>query len=377
MKNKVFSTLLTTGIFLLQSCGHEEHHFNTEAEAKSQSTEQVTEVTLVKKGQLSSEIKIPGELRSFQQVDLYAKVNSYVKTMYADIGSEVRQGQVLAVMEAPEINSQLSASQSRLHSYEAVYLASKANYDRLLETSKTPGTISPNDLDMANARQKSDYAQLQAAKSSYNEVANNRDYLQIRAPFSGVITARNVSAGAYVGPSGKGSDLPMFTLQTQQKLRLAVSVPEAYTSYLTDNSEVSFTVVSRPNETFKAKVKRLAGALDQRYRSEKIEMDVDNSDKRLLAGMVAEIIIPLPANDSTLIVPATAVVNSTEKTVVVKVVNGRTQWIEVKQGRVESKQAEVFGPLNAGDTILATATEEERDGTPVGKTKLAADTSRQ
>jgi RND family efflux transporter MFP subunit len=251
-----------------------------------------------------------------------------------------------------------------------VYIASKANYDRLLETSKTPGTISPNDLDMANARQKSDYAQLQAAKSGYAEIANNRDYLQIRAPFTGVISARNVSLGAYVGPSGKGSDLPMFTLQSQQKLRLAVSVPEAYTGYLKDNSDVSFTVVSKPNEIFKAQVKRLAGALDQRYRSEKIEMDVANTDKKLMPGMVAEIIIPLPANTSSLIVPATAVVGSTEKTAVIKVVNGKAEWVEVQQGRTVNKQTEVFGNIHEGDTIIAVASEEVRDGMPVGKTKV-------
>ncbi|MDQ2753313.1 MAG: efflux RND transporter periplasmic adaptor subunit, partial [Bacteroidota bacterium] len=321
-------------------------------------------------GMLSSDIKIPGELQAFQQVDLYAKVNSYVKQLYVDVGSEVKQGQLLATLEAPEINSQVSASESRLRSFEAVYIASKANYNRLMETSKTPGTISPNDLDLAMAKQNSDLAQYEAAKAAYNEVVNNRDYLQVKAPFTGVISARNVSQGAYVGPSGKGSDLPMFTLQTQQELRLIVSVPEAYTSYLTSKSEVSFTVVSLPNQTFKAQVKRLAGALDQRLRSERIEMDVTNNNKKLLPGMVAEIVIPLPARDSALLVPANAVVSSTEKVYVVKIVNGKATWVTVQKGRSTNKEAEVFGNLHVGDTVAAPATEELRDGTPVGKTTI-------
>ncbi len=82
---------------------------------------------------------MPGELIAFQQVDLYAKVSSFVKKMYADVGSQVKQGDLLAIMEAPEITSQLSGSESKLKSFEALYIASKANYDRLLETSKTPG----------------------------------------------------------------------------------------------------------------------------------------------------------------------------------------------------------------------------------------------
>ncbi len=373
MKKNIYIFLFAagTGMLLLQSChSGEKNQFLKDTTA----TQPATEVMLVNKGKLSSEVKIPGELQAFQQVDLYAKVSSYVKQLLVDVGSEVKQGQLLATMEAPEINSQLSASESRLKSFEAIYIASKSNYDRLIETSKTPGTISPNDLDLAKAKQNSDLAQYQAAKASYNEVINNRDYLQIRAPFSGVVSARNVSQGAYVGPSGKGSDLPMFTIQTQQKLRLIVSVPEAYTSYLTDKSEVSFSVVSMPNQTFTAQVKRLAGALDQRFRSERIEMDVMNNDKKLLPGMVAEINIPLPGRDSTLLVPATAIVSSTEKVYVVKVVNGKAVWVPVQQGRKSNTEAEVFGNLSVGDTIIANANEELRNGMTIGKTTLVDST---
>ncbi len=372
MKTKVIITIFGVGIIvmLLQSC-HSSEQKQQAANAQLPVEQPPTQVALVSKGKLSSDIKVPGELQAFQQVDLYAKVSSYVKQLYADVGSEVKEGQLLATLEAPEINSQLSASESRLKSFEAVYIASKANYDRLLETSKTPGTISPNDLDLAKAKQSSDLAQYQAAKAAYNEVMNNRDYLQVKAPFTGVVSARNVSQGAYVGPSGKGSDLPMFTLQTQQKLRLIVSVPEAYTSYLTDKSEVSFTVVSLPNQTFKAGVKRLAGALDQRLRSERVEMDVTNNDKKLLPGMVAEIVIPLPARDSALLVPANAVVTSTEKVYVVKIVNGKAEWVTVQKGRSTNKETEVFGNLLAGDTIAAPASEELRDGSPIRKTTIA------
>jgi RND family efflux transporter MFP subunit len=319
----------------------------------------------LEKGRLSTALSTPGELIAYQQVDLYAKENSFVKRLYADVGSEVREGQLLASLEAPELGSQLASALSRVKSQEAIYIASKANYQRLVETSKTPGTISQNDIDQADARQKSDLAQLEAAKSAYSQVAETLKYLEIRAPFGGVISARNVNPGAYVGPSGKGSEFPLFTLQEQRHLRLVVSVPEAYTGYLNDRNEVKFSVKALPNEVFHAKVKRLAGALDSKLRAERIEMDVINQDKRLLPGMVAEVNVPLPARDSTFIVPSTAIVNSTERIFVIRVADGKAQWVDVRPGRSDKGKVEIYGDLHQGDTIIKVASEERRDGSPV------------
>lgn len=321
-----------------------------------------TETFALQKGRLSADLLTPGELIAYQQVDLYAKENSFVKKLYADVGSEVKSGQLLAVMEAPELTSSLSGAESKLKSQEAIYIASKANYNRLLETSKTPGTISQNDLDQADARQKSDYAQLEAARSAYNEIAETLKYLEIRAPFTGVISARNVNTGAYVGPSGKGSELPLFTLQEQKHLRLVVSVPEASTGYLTTAGVVRFTVKALPDRVFKARIKRLAGALDERLRSERVEMDVDNDDKKLLPGMVAEVNLPLPAPDSTFVVPQTAVVNSTQRVFVIRVTDHKAEWVDVKKGREENGKTEIYGNLQEGDRLVKVAGEEIRNG---------------
>jgi RND family efflux transporter MFP subunit len=194
---------------ILCSCHSGENVAEKTTEAKQTTTsEAVVEMFPVQKGRLSSSLQIPGELIAYQQVDLYAKEASFVKKLYADVGSEVSAGQLLGTLEAPELGSQLAGAQSNIKTREAIYLASKANYDRLFETSKTPGTISPNDLEQATARKNADLAQWQAAKAAYRQVAEMQSYLQIRAPFSGVITARNVNTGAYVGPSGKGSEMP-------------------------------------------------------------------------------------------------------------------------------------------------------------------------
>ena len=323
------------------------------------------EAFILNKSNLSTSFRVPGELMAYQQVDLYAKVNSFIKKLNVDVGSEVKAGQLLAELEAPEINAQLSGAESKLKSQEAIYVASKSNYDRLLQTSKTPGTVSRNDLDQADAKQKSDFAQLEAARSAYREIVDTKEYLQIRAPFSGVVTTRNVSAGAYVGPSGKGSDLPIFTLQENRKLRLVVSVPEAYTAYLSNQSEVDFTVNALTGQQFKAKLSRLSGALDIKLRSQRAEMDVINEDKKLLTGMIAEVSIPLKANSNAFAVPVSAILNSTQGVYVIKVQDKRSVWIPVKTGRTEDGRTEVFGSINQGDTLLSHAGEEVRNGSTV------------
>jgi len=349
---------------------------NTKAEKQAENTPKEdtvppTEVISLQKGKLASSLQIPGELLPYQQVDIYAKENSFVKNVFVDVGSEVRQGQLLVSMEAPEINSQLSEAQSNLQSIQAMYVSTKAHYNRLLETSKTPGTISPSDLDAALAEVNSQNARLQGAKAAYGSIAATKNYLNIKAPFAGVITARNINPGAYVGPSGKGSDMPLFVLQEQKRLRLVISVPEVYTGLLSRRDAISFSVKSMPDQKFTAKVKRLAGALDERLRSERLEMDVINNDKKLLPGMYAEVNIPMPAKDSSFVIPKTALVSSTEKVFVIRIVNQKAEWVDVKKGREAGDKTEIYGNLNAGDKIIKTATDEIRNGSEMRNVKMA------
>lgn len=328
-------------------------------------TAPVLETVALAKEKLSTEMRVPAELTGWKQVDLYAKVASFVKDLKVDIGSEVKKGQLLIVLEAPELSSQLSAAQSRYKSLESNYIASNSTYKRLLETSKVEGTISKNELELAEARKNADYAQFQAAKASYSEVANVRDYLQIRAPFSGVVAARNVNLGAYVGPSGSGSALPLLTIQQQDKLRLSVFVPEQFSGYLKQGDAVSFNVKSLPGQQFDARIARMSGALDARLRSERVEMDVINTGKKLKSGMIAEVILPLNAPDSTVVVPKTAVVTSSEGVFVLLVENGKTKRVPVQKGRELEDRIEVFGELPDNGEVVKIASEEVKDGTPV------------
>jgi RND family efflux transporter MFP subunit len=366
-KSLIVPLLLAAGLTLLSAC--------SDKEAKKEQAETVkqenaidtpaVQLTPVVKGRFATSITVPGELIPYQQVDLYAKINSYVKKLLVDIGSQVHKGQLLVLLEAPEINSQLASAKSKIQQMQALYIASKANYDRLYNTSKTPGTVSQNDLDQAEARKNSDLANVEAAKSDYQQVAANLAYLEIRAPFDGVISTRNVNAGAYVGPAGKGSDQPLLVLQEQSRLRLVISVPESNTGGLSDKNVVSFSVKALPDKKFKAQVKRLAGALDQRLRSERLEMDVYNKDRQLLPNMYADVDVPQLGRDSNFIVPKTAVVTSTEKVFVIKVVNHHAVWVDVQKGAATKDQMVVFGDLKANDQLVLKASDEIRNGQPV------------
>lgn len=322
----------------------------------------VVETITLREDSLVAQLTIPGELLAYQQVDLYAKVTGFVEELKVDIGSRVKAGQILMTLEAPEIMSQLSAAQSRLRSQEALYTASLANYNRLVETSKTPGTISQNELEQAEAKKSSELANLQAARANIREVTEIRRYLVIRAPFGGTITARNVNIGAYVGPSGKGSEFPVLTLQQQSRLRLVIAVPESYSGYLKQGDEISFTVRSMPSEIFKAKLTRLSGALDERLRSQRAEADIDNGEGRFLAGTVADVTASLRSSPGSYIIPKSALVTSAEHIFVIKVVNGKAQRVNVRSGLESNDLVAVTGALAPGDVLVKKATDEIKDG---------------
>lgn len=362
MKNKFFkkSFLFLVLATVLTACNTSE-----KKEIAAKETAPVIETFSISKEKLATELRIPAELTGFQQVDIYAKVSSFVKELKVDIGSQVKKGQVLLILEAPEISSQLAAAQSRQLSQKAIYTASKSTFDRLFETSKIEGTISKNDLEQAAARKNSDYAQYQASQAAYKEITIMKSYLVIRAPFDGVISAKNVNPGTFVGSSGKGSEFPLFTLQQQSKLRLSVYVPEMYTGYLTLGDELIFNVKSINNETFHAKIARMSGALDNKLRSERVELDVINTSKKLLPGMVAEVLLPLKSKDNNYVVPKSAVVNASDGIYVFIVENNKMKRTAVQKGRELENRVEIFGDIPENSILVKVASEEMKDGATV------------
>lgn len=317
----------------------------------------------VKKGILPNSMDLPGELISYQRVELYAKENSFVKQVLADVGTEVKSGQVLAKLEAPELLSDLSASQAKMKSQEALWISSRFTYSKLLETSRTPGTISPNDLQEALSKRNSDSSQYISSKASLKAIQDRLSYLTIKAPFSGRISLRNINPGAYVGPAGKGSDTPLFILEDYKKLRLVISVPEDNTPNLKTGTEANFEVRSIPGKIFTARLIRMSGSLSNALRSERLEMDIDNSDGKLLPGMTASVHFSTSTQDSTLLVPISSVMETSHGTFVIKLnPENKVEYVPVKRGNEGKGQIVVFGKLEKGDKIALKANEEIRAG---------------
>ena len=187
-------------------------------------------------------------------------------------------------------------------------------------------------------------------------------YLQVRAPFNGVVSATNIYPGAAAGPAGKGSSLPLLTLQEQSRLRLVIAVPEVATGFFHRGDTVHFTVDAMPGRLFTATISRLAGSLNSRLRTEQLEMDVDNTDKRLLPGMSASVMLDLTNGDKVFVVPQTAVAGNSDEIFVIRVSNGATEWVPVKKGREARGKIEIFGALYEGDQLAVTASDELKSG---------------
>jgi membrane fusion protein, multidrug efflux system len=338
------------------------------------------EVTKVVSRKLAITVRLPGELQPYEVVAIYPKVTGFVDSISVDRGSHVKMGQLMARLVAPEIAAQRAEAQSKVQGAEAqrgeaeARLASdESTYQRLKAASVTPGVVAGNDLEVAQKAVEADRARLesvregaQAARSALKSVSEIEGYLQVRAPFDGVVTERNVHPGALVGPaSGSALGVPIVRVEKTSRLRLVVPVPEKYVAGMTEGTLVPFSVPAFPNQAFSGKVARIAHSVDVKTRTMPVELDVTNTDGRLASGMFPEVLWPVSRGQPTLFVPTSAVARTTEAIFVVRIRDGNAEWVNVQTGEPDGKLIEVFGDLHAGDAVAARGTDELRSGTQV------------
>jgi len=333
----------------------------------------VVSVAQIKSLQPSLPIVLPGELKAWNRTLLVAKVKGYVGKLYVDRGSRVKKGEIMADLEAPEVvaalnqaKAHVSSAQASLIEHRAKHKVSKATYGRILETSRTEGAVSANELDLAYARMMADSAiadasaqNLEAARAQMASQQQLVAYLQVRAPFDGTITERNISPGDLVGADG---GKPLFILEDKSRLRLTVAIPENLSNALSSQTAVTFTVQADPSKSYDAHFARSANSVEEKSRSMMAEFDFVNDDDNLKAGMYAEVRLPITRNKPTLFVPRTAVINSTEGVFLVRINNLTAEWVSVQKGNSLDSLIEVFGPVKEGDQIVKSASEEVRNG---------------
>ena len=361
MKNLQIKYLVLTALTLfLFSCGaHEEkRHEEKKGQAK---TVELTEIQLL---QPEKTVVIPGELMPWESVSIYSKVKGFIKEMNVDRGSLVHKGDVLVVIEAPEFKAELAKQHASIEENRAKFIASRATYKRLLQTSKTAGAVSPNELDIAMSRMNADSSNMVSAQAAYQQMHEIVNYLVIKAPFDGIIKERNVHPGALVGPEdGKEGHPPLLVLDNESKLRVTVAVPEIYSSEIEKKCNIKFKVSAFPEKVFTACLGRESGSLNENIRSVLIEFDYINKNHDLKPGMYADVSIPIQRTTPTLYVPSSAVVSSTERAFVIKVDKGGiAEWVDVKKGNVVDSLTEIFGQVQKGEKIVVKASEEIRQG---------------
>ena len=326
------------------------------------------------------EMTMPGELEPYEAVAVYPKVTGFLKTIRVDRGSRVRAGELMAVLDAPELVARRAEAQSKLQGAEAQLAAARAKADADASTGeKLPrprGRLAPSPATTScwprRARTPRAARSRRLGRPSRPRARRSRRsrrwsrYLRITAPFDGVVTERNVHPGALVGPGGdRGASAPMLRVVDNRRLRLVVPVPEAYVAGVATGASVSFTVPAYPGQAFTGVVARIAHAIDVKTRTMAVELEVANADERLAPGAFCQVRWPVRRPAPSLLVPSGAVASTTDRVFVVRVRGGRAEWVDVKTGLVSGPLVEVFGDLRAGDDVAVRGTDELRPGTAV------------
>jgi membrane fusion protein (multidrug efflux system) len=333
----------------------------------SQSNADTVAVFSLKKGQIDKQVTFPAELTPLNKAEIYAKVSGYINEFRVDIGDHVKKGDVLVILDAPEVISNYSQFYSDKQSAYAKYQTSLDAYNRLFQASKVSGTVSAEEIEKSKNLMLSDSSVLEAAKSKLDAGAELKNYLTIRSPFNGIVSQRNFDQGTLVG----GSNLkPLLIVENIEKLRLRIPVPEAYSMAVPDTTIIHFTVDAQPGKIYTADLSRKSGEINLGNRTEIWEYIYQNKDSELKSGMYATATIRFRRKESSFLVPESAVITNLEKRFVIRLKDNKAELVDVISGITQDDKVEIFGTLLEGDILMVRATDEIKSGTKLyGKMK--------
>jgi RND family efflux transporter MFP subunit len=343
----------------------------------------VAAVAVIQRRPIENALTLSGEFRPYQQVDVHAKVAGYIKRIYVDVGDHVKAGQVLAILEVPELSAQVAGaraailryqdaiqkSESEIRRAESSHVAYHSAYTRLKQASQSrPGLIAEQELDDSQAKDQESEAQTESARAAMLESQSQlaiaqadlerlsalEAYSHITAPFAGVVTKRYADTGALIqaGTASATQSMPVVQLAEWSRLRLVVPLPESAVAQMQPGSTVQVRV-SAVNRTFEGKVARFADSLNEETRTMHTEIDVENPDGTLKDGMYAEAKIILNRRSAALTVPIQALErNATGATVLIVNSLGEVVEQQVKLGIEGSDGVEVTSGLSENDRVI-------------------------
>ena len=380
----VFPSVRFVFAIALLSCVYGCHRAASIQAADDENLPRATVVS-VKRENLASTLKVAGQFEPYQEVDLHAKVSGYIRRINVDIGDRVRLGQVIATLEVPELNAQVSGAQAEVrHSQseiaraqsevsraESNHVAIHSAYQRLAQAAEQrPGLIAQQELDDARAKDQEAEAEINVAKSALGAAqqqlgvsrADNQrvqvlsDYSVVTAPFAGVIAKRYADTGSLIqaGTASNTQAMPVVRLVESDLLRLRMPVPEADVPYIQVGGEVQ-VVVQATHEAFAGKIVRFSRALDSATRTMVVEVDVPNPSLKLSPGMYAQTEITLQQKEGALTLPSQAVVQGEGGSYVLIVDGKKVEKRLVQLGIQGPDRVQITSGVAENDAVIVSA----------------------
>lgn len=301
----------------------------------------------------AQELVLPANVQAFSDAPIYARTDGYLKRWYVDIGTRVKSGQLLAEIDTPEVNQQLRQARADLATSQANLSLSKITADRYAGLLKTD-SVSKQESDNAAGDYEAKQAALQSAQANMKRLEELQSFQKIYAPFEGVITARNTDVGALINSgSAVGNRSELFHIAQPDKLRVYVSVPQAYSQAAKPGLTAGLTLAEFPGRRFEGKLVRTANAIDPTSRTLLVEIAVNNPTGQLFTGSYAEVHLSLPTPASSLILPVNTLLFRAEGLRVATV--GSDQHVQLKQitlGHDFGSEVEVVAGLSGSENVI-------------------------
>ena len=361
-----------------------------EAAARNQkSSLPVVNAARVTRAPAQADLLLPGNVQAFTDSPLYARADGYLGRRYVDIGDRVRAGQVLAEIETPELDEQVRQARASLLQAEAALAQAEANLTQAQATerlakvtaerwsvlvsrgvlARQDGDQKQADYEVAVATRKAQEANVNAAKNSIGaaeaslrRLVELQGFKRITAPFSGLVTARNVDRGALIA-SGSASGKELFHVAQINVVRIFINVPQSSAGFVRPGQAADVTVQQLAGKVFSGKVTRTADSLDPSSRTLLTEVDVRNPDYALLPGMYADVKLVNVRNEPPLLVPGDALVTRADGIQVALVADGnRVHFQKVNVGRDLGTETEILSGLKAGELVIINPTDRVREG---------------
>ncbi|MFZ3215761.1 MAG: efflux RND transporter periplasmic adaptor subunit [Candidatus Acidiferrales bacterium] len=316
-----------------------------------------------KRGAPAEEIVLPGNIQAFIDAPIYARTNGYLKVWYSDIGAHVKKGQLLAEIDTPEVDQQLSQARADLATAQANVNLSQITFERF-EGLKNTDSVSKQDVDNAAGDYSAKKAIVDSAQYNVNRLQDLQSFQKIYAPFDGVITARNTDIGQLIdsGASG-GVAKELFHIAAIRTLRVYVNVPQQYSVAAKPGILADLTLAQFPGREFPGKLVRTANSIDLASRTLLVEVDVENPTGELLPGAFTEVHLKLPTDVPSFILPVTALIFRAQGLQVAVVQSdNRVKLVSISLGRDFGSTVEVASGLTGQESVIVSPPDSIIDG---------------